>query len=873
MSATSAPNKPSNPTQQGTKRKSNSTTSGEQRPNKTVKHTGSKKADINALLDTGDVTLPGEDTGSVPVYDTCGEIRRKIRALLAKGVSQAALSRALSKMLPGSQGQVSSRNLGTFMKQKHLMDGNTSPAFYAGYVFFEKQRIKNGKPKTKTRQEMEEAHGKTGVNLDWSFKGGSLTLFRNERVHVDKYDSTDSQWWEFVIASYNGHVWMKHCSDQVTAKLGEAEAVRRFPALPRPVKNRSLYQSMDESGLRFGPTFQRLTNVRTRTLEGVATADVVDLEMAEAKYYAMHPTIIDACLQVAPIAAFKGRVLAKHYRRVPTKVESLTLRPISPSVRATVSASATLIKGSGEVVSQTQQVVVGDQVALNIHGMNISPLEEAEVISHDSLQNTARFVWKPHLDFLDTSKLIKPVINWNLHYPVMQELAHLGVMWTHQNIAHLIKFIAWLKDQIEVIRAEAGPASNYFDKGQEAIMQRIDELVVEFKTTDVAVIARGIKQLAVNVEAILKGEKDSLEILLEDDLLNQIYAPADASDRSLFIQGLAHTNPNLRILEIGAGTGASTASMLSYLVLPGSNAQPMYSKYTYTDISSGFFVAAKQRFKNYCAMEYKTLDISKDPLEQGFKSEQYDLIIATNVIHATNTIGESLANVRKLLAPNGRFLLHELHTGSKWPNFIFGIVSGWWLGEADGRPDQPYVTPERWNTVLKNTGFTGVDQVALGGDYPYQVNAIMIARPAVGSAVPKKSVTLLSEEVATHRGALTRQLEARGYAVDHCRLGDDLPPSQDIISFLDCDRPFFKDIDENTLTQLQKLMASIGNSKLFWITHGCQVKCTNPDFAQVIGMARAARVETLSDFATCEVDDIATSLHIVVDVFVEYQKN
>uniref|UniRef100_A0A8H7KAW2 Carrier domain-containing protein n=1 Tax=Bionectria ochroleuca TaxID=29856 RepID=A0A8H7KAW2_BIOOC len=703
-----------------------------------------------------------------------------------------------------------------------------------------------------------------------------VTTFRPHRLT----DSTDSQWVEFVVASYNGHVWMKHCSGQVTAKLGEAEAVQRFPVLPRPVKNRSLYQSMDESGLRFGPTFQRLANVRTGTLEGVATADVVDLEMADAKYYAMHPTIIDACLQVAPIAAFKGRVLAKHYRRVPTKIESLILRPISASARATVSASATLIKGSGEVVSQTQQVVVGDQVALSIHGMNISPLEEAEVISHDSLQNTARFVWKPHLDFLDTSKLIKPVINWKLHYPVMQELAHLGMMWTHQNvhqmqteIPHLIKFMAWLKDQMEVIRAEAGPASSYFDKDQQAIMERIDELVEEFKTTDVAVIARGIKQLAVNVEAILKGEKDSLEVLLEDDLLNQIYAPADASDRSLFIQGLAHTKPNLRILEIGAGTGASTASMLSYLVLPGSNAQPMYSKYTYTDISSGFFVAAKDRFKNYRGMEYKTLDISKDPVEQGFKSEQYDLIIATNVIHATHTISESLANVRKLLAPNGRFLLHELHTGSKWPNFIFGIVPGWWLGEADGRPDQPYVTPERWNTELKNAGFTGVDQVALDGEYPYQLNAIMIARPAVGSASPQKSVTLLSEKGATHKGALTRQLEARGYAVDHCRLGDELPPSQDVISFLDCDRPFFKDIDENTLAQLQKLMASIGNSKLFWVTHGCQVKCTNPDFAQVIGMARAARVETLSDFATCEVDDMSASLDVVVDVFVEYQKN
>ncbi|VUC24638.1 unnamed protein product [Clonostachys rosea] len=181
------PNKPSNPKQQGTKRKSDNATSGEQRPSKTAKRATSKKADSDALLDTGDVTLPGEDTASVPVYDTCGEIRRKMRAILAKGVSQAALARTLSKMYPGSQGQVSPRNLGTFLKQKQRMHGNTSPAFYAGYVFFEKQRIKNGKPKTKTRQEMEEAHGKTGVNTDWSFKGGYLTLFKNEQAYPDKY--------------------------------------------------------------------------------------------------------------------------------------------------------------------------------------------------------------------------------------------------------------------------------------------------------------------------------------------------------------------------------------------------------------------------------------------------------------------------------------------------------------------------------------------------------------------------------------------------------------------------------------------------------------------------------------------------------------
>jgi SAM-dependent methyltransferase len=161
------------------------------------------------------------------------------------------------------------------------------------------------------------------------------------------------------------------------------------------------------------------------------------------------------------------------------------------------------------------------------------------------------------------------------------------------------------------------------------------------------------------------------------DTLTKLYIATDACDRSEFIRHLGHSKPNLRILEIGAGTGASTVSMLKYLALPGPTGQALYSKYTFTDISSAFFVSAKDLFKRNRNIEYRTLDISKDPAEQGFNGEKYDLVIATNVIHATKSLSESLRNVHKLLAPSGRLLLHELFSPSKWPNFIFGTLPGW----------------------------------------------------------------------------------------------------------------------------------------------------------------------------------------------------
>lgn len=85
----------------------------------------------------------------------------------------------------------------------------------------------------------------------------------------------------------------------------------------------------------------------------------------------------------------------------------------------------------------------------------------------------------------------------------------------------------------------------------------------------------------------------------------------------------------MRILEIGAGTGGLTVKFLEQL--QSDFGERLYLKYTFTDISTGFFAQAKERFKDYEGIEYKALDISKDPLEQEFTAGEYDLIIASNV--------------------------------------------------------------------------------------------------------------------------------------------------------------------------------------------------------------------------------------------------
>ncbi|GAB7347261.1 hypothetical protein MBLNU459_g3352t2 [Dothideomycetes sp. NU459] len=698
-----------------------------------------------------------------------------------------------------------------------------------------------------------------------------ITTFHPHRLT----DSLDSQWWDFTIASLSGNVWTKHFTGQVSSEVGEPVQRLNTKSLPRKFEQRKYYDLSIRAGLMFGPLFQRLTNIWTGTIDSLASATITKAECGDEAHYHLHPTVVDACIQSASVAALKGCVEAKYYRRVPTKIDKVVLRRCASGADVSVAASAIFFKGTGDVVSRAQQCIVDGQVMCHMEGLKLAPLEEAG--DSGSLKTTARVAWGPDIDFLDPATLIKPSIRRDLYTPSLDELNQLCMVLSHRRIQdartevfHLQKYQAWIARQVQVIGSSKNRAITTLDDG--ILLEKIESLARQMSDTPVAGCATALKKVVTNISGLFSGKTEALEFLLADDTLMQLYVATDASDRSQFIQHLAHTKPNLRVLEIGAGTGGTTASMLEYMVLPGTSRLPLYSKYTFTDISSGFFVAAKERFKDHNNIEYRPLDISKDPFEQGFDaSEKYDLILATNVIHATKSLSESLNNVHKLLAPSGRLLLHELHSTSKWFNFIFGTLPGWWYGEADGRFDEPYVAPARWRQELARAGFAGLDAVVLDGEEPHQWNAIMVAKPkAVSEEVGKKAVTILYEDTEEYSGSLSRELQSRGYTVDLRRLGEELPVSQDIISLLDVNNPFFQNIDEKRLKSFQQLLEGLGQSGLLWITHPCQLDCRNPAYAQVVGAARSIRTEMLLDFATCEVDDIGFSMDKIVDVFTKF---
>lgn len=213
-----------------------------------------------------------------------------------------------------------------------------------------------------------------------------------------------------------------------------------------------------------------------------------------------------------------------------------------------------------------------------------------------------------------------------------------------------------------------------------------------------------------DMSKFLGGQLDPLSVLfgskVNRNILEDVYTTAPmfvimSQLLTLFLEKALSTsvpglNGKFHIIELGAGTGATTRWVVERLVQRG-----IPIEYTFTDISSALVSAAKRKFAKFDCVKYATIDIEKEPPAQY--QGQFDIVLATNCIHATSNLNNSLGNISKLLRPHGFVSLVELTTRNFWLDMVFGLLDGWWLFD-DGRP---YVlaTPEFWDKSMRQSGF------------------------------------------------------------------------------------------------------------------------------------------------------------------------
>jgi SAM-dependent methyltransferase/acyl carrier protein len=166
----------------------------------------------------------------------------------------------------------------------------------------------------------------------------------------------------------------------------------------------------------------------------------------------------------------------------------------------------------------------------------------------------------------------------------------------------------------------------------------------------------------------------------------------------------------IRVVEIGAGTGATTAHVLT--VLPEGR-----TEYVFTDVSRLFLGKAEEKFHDRPSLRYKLLDIERDPVEQGFAPQSFDVAIASNVLHATADLRRTLAHVRRLLAPEGLLILLEATGPHRFEDLTVGFTEGWWrFSDLGLRPSYALLSQKRWVALLREEGFTDAVAIPAGLD-------------------------------------------------------------------------------------------------------------------------------------------------------------
>jgi len=158
---------------------------------------------------------------------------------------------------------------------------------------------------------------------------------------------------------------------------------------------------------------------------------------------------------------------------------------------------------------------------------------------------------------------------------------------------------------------------------------------------------------------------------------------------------------HLQLLEIGAGIGGTTASLLP--ILP-----PERTTYYFTDVSDVFLKRATQKFQTYAWVHYSLFDIEQNPQQAGYNYQSFDVIIATNVLHATRNLEKTLEYSLSLLRPGGLLVLNEITHHASWLDISMGLMESWQVFEDSRRQYSPLLSRKKWENLLQDYGLEKV---------------------------------------------------------------------------------------------------------------------------------------------------------------------
>ncbi|RFU78915.1 hybrid pks-nrps [Trichoderma arundinaceum] len=615
-----------------------------------------------------------------------------------------------------------------------------------------------------------------------------------------------------------------------------------------PVDMERFYKSMSQVGQTYQGAFHGIKEGK-RALGLASIAASWPEEALNDDSYIIHPAFLDVTLQTLYIA-FSSPASSSYWSPyLPVKIDRLS---INPHAKYVTQHNRVEMEADSFITTSTSTVMRGDihvyqkqgsQTMLQVEGLEMRTVSDPQ--PSDDKYLFSETIWRPDPSFglSDLDNQNEFVENVSLMEILDRTAVYYYRTFLHDIALHDKKGFTWYHQRM--CKAAEAILQSITD-GQHPIAQQhwledSYDLIMELsKEHESHVHLQIIHAIGKELKELVLGNVQILEIMLADNMLNRFYV--EGYNFSMLndkigeaMKQIVFKNPQANILEIGAGTGGTTSSIFHAI-------GQAYLSYTFTDISTGFFSNAEERFRDHSSkMTFQVLDVEKDPASQGFIEHSYDIIIAANVFHATRTLSDTMRHVRGLLKPGGFLLMLEV-TGPQMlrTHFIMGALSGWWLGGEDGRLNSPAVTAPRWDNLLRESGFSGVDSICydtidetkhsvsfmVSQAIDQQVELLRDPLSEIGNLQREGPILIVGGKTLFTSNVINDILKVLSPLKKHITVAKslenavlyDIQPQTSVIFLEDLDKPIFFDITPKRWKLLQELLLSV--NKILWVTEG-----------------------------------------------------
>ncbi|KAL8788410.1 MAG: hypothetical protein Q9195_007289 [Heterodermia aff. obscurata] len=693
---------------------------------------------------------------------------------------------------------------------------------------------------------------------------------------MDTATAKSPAWARFTVTSVaqDSNEWTQHCTGLVKVEVSPPIEKEKMSSVMDPIfpSSHAWYNRFTEIGLGYGESFQPLSHLHADPHRNLAQATVALNKTAGTvkggeSDYPLHPTALDATFQLAIIAFFGGQIEKANALFVPAHLSQLYIKAGIRHDWGSIIAQGS-IHGPRSAYAQLQMMDPNGDVVLEVESMRFTRFKELrlteEIESRQPFSSAfTRLVWKPDIRTLNNSqirKLFPPPENAEgaTLLEIVDMICGLVVFKIYDNLklgdngpypkGDVRHWFTWIR---RIVEEDQRPNITEIRKlSMEHRAQLIQRLYHEAGDSPEAKAAMLLYE---NSDEIFNEQKTGIDVLMTNKLLSPLYETGHViagSHPQLFniMDCLGHANPNLRILEIGAGTGAATRVVMKALV--GANGIKRYADYTFTDISSAFLAPARDMLSGYRDINYSVLDIEQDPLTDGYEAD-YDVVLACEAIHATANMDRTLAHCRSLLKPGGKLVLVETIRMRVLLGLLYGTLTDYW--QSDGRTEGPFMNLQTWEKRLRGNGFSGPDLVLDDYHAPHNTTSVLVSTRVEASEAgsPSQSaeqevglIYLLHEALGEPPllGQFSAECKRRGAtckAVPIHMAIEAVPPSARVVAFLSSKSDLF-DSDERRLKCFQHLAQS---KSMIWLTPGGIVKGENPRGAFMTGLLRVIATE------------------------------